>query len=220
MPIALTAEQLAMAESVRRWASRAPAIASVRGLEASGGVTGGSDPARPGWAKANWAALAGLGVFSIALAEGGSVTDVAVVVEQLAACLAPGPVLPTLLAALLLAKDGPLLEKDSLLDEIGSGQVSVATALSASGLSAVRTTRGGLRVTGTAGLVLGAGDTSHVLLGARAEEGEAWFVLASGAAGVRVSARTPVDFSRALADVTVDAEVPAGQVLAGVGPSW
>ncbi|HET9896657.1 MAG TPA: acyl-CoA dehydrogenase [Streptosporangiaceae bacterium] len=209
MPIALTAEQQAMAESVGQWAGRAGTIAAVRGLEASGGVIAGT--AR---AKADWAALSELGVFSLALpAErgGGSVADVAVVTEQLAACLAPGPVLPTLLAALACAEDG------ALLDQIGSGEASVAVALSAGGLRAERTSRGALRVTGTSGLLLGAGDTSHLLLGAETDDGEAWFTLAADAEGVAVAARVPVDFSRALGDVTVGLEIQAAQVLAHVG---
>src|SRR5260221_5755651 len=42
VPIAVTAEQMAIAESVARWAKRAGPIAAVRGLETSGGPTGGA----------------------------------------------------------------------------------------------------------------------------------------------------------------------------------
>src|SRR5260221_7098126 len=46
VPIAVTAEQMAIAESVARWAKRAGPIAAVRGLETSGGPTSGAaDPA-------------------------------------------------------------------------------------------------------------------------------------------------------------------------------
>ncbi len=206
MPIAVTTEQSAMAQSVGQWAQRAGTIAAVRALEASGGVTGAAG-------KANWAALAELGVFSIALpAEdgglGGSVADVAVVAEQLAATLVPGPVLPTLLAGLVLT--GPLLTA------IGSGEASVAVALSGDGdgltATPVPERPGSLRVTGTAELVLGAGDSTHLLLRA----GEHWFWLETARA--RIAARTPVDFSRALGDVTIDVEIQPDQVLAGLRP--
>ncbi len=91
-----------MAESVGQWAKRAATITSARELETTAGHTTKTD-----WATPNWTALAELGVFSLALpgyaggAEG-STFDVAVVAEQLAAVLAPGPVLPTLLAGLAL----------------------------------------------------------------------------------------------------------------------
>ena len=105
MPIAVTAEQLAMADSVAQWANRAGTIRAVRDLEECGGHPGAADEQ----AAARWAALAELGVFSIAVPQtfggaGGTAADVAVVAEQLAAVLAPGPVMPTLLAGLVLAK--------------------------------------------------------------------------------------------------------------------
>jgi len=221
VPIAVTTEQLAMADSVSQWAKRAGTIAAVRELEATGGHTAKTD-----WAAAHWTALAELGVFSISLPSGdggggGSPYDVAVVAEQLAAELAPGPVLPTLLAGLVLASQPARVD---LLTEIASGAASVAVALAASGITGTRTPDGGLRVAGTASLVLGAGDTSHLLLAAQTDEGETWFLVDGGEPGqnhprLHVAPRAPVDFSRALADVTVtDLEIPPGEVLAGVRP--
>lgn len=101
MPIGVTAEQVAIADSVGRWASRAGSIAVVRGLETRAG--------RTGWPGREWAGLAELGVFAIAVPErlggaGGSTAVVAVVAEHLAGALVPGPVLPTLLATLVLAR--------------------------------------------------------------------------------------------------------------------
>ncbi len=130
MPIAVTAEQRAIAESVSQWAKRAGAIAAVRELETRGGGAGGlagdragggtgrerADSERagdgtgdPDSADERWAALAELGVFSVGLPEdlggaGGTTADVAVVAERLAAALVPGPVMPTLLAGLVLAR--------------------------------------------------------------------------------------------------------------------
>jgi 3-oxochol-4-en-24-oyl-CoA dehydrogenase len=131
------------------------------------------------------AALVDLGIFSIALPESlggarGTVADVAVVAEQLAAALAPGPVMPTLLAGLALARslstdldDGSLR---SLLAAIGAGTATVGAALTAGTAAAGRTTGcevtatvtgdGRLRVGGTARLVLGATDATHLLLAA------------------------------------------------------
>ena len=209
MPIAITAEQLAIAESVGLWAKRAGSIAEVRDLETRGGRTSGSD-----WRAANWRALAELGVFSIALPPalggiGGCTADIAVVVEQLAAAMVPGPVMPTLLAELVLASldtGGPLLTG------IGDGEASVAVALTPGSLIATRAPDGGLRVSGTTGPVLGAGDTSHLLLVA---QDNTWFWL--DAATAAITSRTPVDFSRALGDVTLsDLPLASHQVLSGV----
>ena len=221
MPIAVTSEQLAMANSVGQWAKRAGTIAAVRELETSGGHTSHTD-----WAAANWAGLTDLGVFSISLPSGdggGSTSDLAVVTEELAAALTPGPVLPTLLAGLVLASL-PAEPGDGLPTQIASGAASVAVALTAGGIKGTRASDGGLRVTGTARLVLGGGDTSHLLLAARTDLGETWFVVATGESGqnashLRLAPRAPVDFSRALADVTVtDLRIPPGQVLADLRP--
>src|SRR5438034_48351 len=99
VPIAISDEQLALQASIRDWAKRADTLALVRRLEP------GSAPAE--WEDC-WPALAGLGVFSIALpvevgGAGGSVADLAAAIEQLTCVLAPGPVMPTALAGLVLA---------------------------------------------------------------------------------------------------------------------
>jgi alkylation response protein AidB-like acyl-CoA dehydrogenase len=218
VPIAVTTEQLAMADSIGQWAKRAGMIAAVRELETTSGHTG-----RAAWAAANWATLADLGVFSISLPSaegggGGTTSDVAVVAEQLAAALTPGPVLPTLLAALVLASQ-PV--RGGLLTEIAAGTASVAAALAADGITGTRTPDGGLRVAGTASLVLGGGDTSHLLLAAETELGETWFLVDGSQDQPRLHLvpRAPVDFSRALADVTVtDLQIAPGQVLADLRP--
>ena len=213
MPIAITAEQLAIAESVGLWAKRAGSIAEVRDLETRAGRTSDSKGR-----TANWRALADLGVFSIALPPelggiGGGAADVAVVAEQLAASVVPGPVLPTLLAELMLA--GAVPGDGELLAAIGAGTASVAVALSAGTLAATPALDGGLRVSGSTGPVLGAGDTTHLLLVAKAGEDETWFVLDAEAAVI--ATRIPVDFSRALGDITLsEVKVDPIQVLPGV----
>ncbi len=248
MPIAVTAEQRAIAESVSQWAKRAGAIAAVRELETRGGRAGGlagdragggtgrerADSERagdgtgdPDSADERWAALAELGVFSVGLPEdlggaGGTTADVAVVAERLAAALVPGPVMPTLLAGLVLARsvgaagDGALR---AVLAGLASGAARVGVAMSASGVTATPDGAGGLRVSGTAGLVLGAADASHLLLGAVVGRGEAWFLLDARQPGVRLTPRSPVDFSRSLADVGLDAATLAAAEAAGVA-TW
>ena len=212
MPIAVTTEQLAIAESVGQWAKRAGTIAAVRELETRAGRGGG--------AGERWAGLAGLGIFSIALpgelgGDGGTAADVAVVAETLAAALAPGPVLPTLLAGLVLARSARAGDDHAeLLARMARGAVSFGAAMWPLGLTGAAQDDGGLRVSGTAPLVLGAGDASHLLLAAATDSGLAWFLLDPAQPGVHLTQRTPVDFSRPLADVRLaGVAVGARQVL-------
>jgi hypothetical protein len=217
LPIAQTADQLAIAESVSQWASRACTIAAVRQREGAAGA--GADQK----AADRWAGLAELGVFSIGwpadLGGDGTVADLAVAAEQLAAALVPGPVLPTLLAGLVLARSDPGrgTATRALLERIAAGSASVAVAIGVGQPSLTGTVQaeGRLAVSGTAGLVLGAGEATHLLLAAETGDGQRWFLVDGGEPGVTLTAREPVDFSLSLADVTLDdVQVSPGQVLA------
>ena len=238
MPIAVTTEQLALAESIGQWAKRAGTISAVRELGTRGGRSGDHEKG----VTTRWAELADLGIFSIALPEslggaGGAAADVAVVAEQLAAVLAPGPIMPTLLAGLALAKsactEGQGAAWRSLLAQVAAGTARVGAVLTAGSVTGGVVTGmvagdGKLRVSGTAKLVLGAADATHLLLAAAAGDGApslrtlpglpdggpAWFVIDAEQPGVRLRPRAPVDFSRGLADVEVaDVLVEPGLVL-------
>ena len=105
MAIAITPDQQAVQASLRDWAKQAAPLAAVRRLE--------PDAPKDDTAQITYLNdLAALGVFSIAVPEdaggaGGTVTDLAAALEQLAVALVPGPVLPTALAALLAAPHAP-----------------------------------------------------------------------------------------------------------------
>jgi alkylation response protein AidB-like acyl-CoA dehydrogenase len=169
VPIAITQEQQALQASLRDWAKRAGTTALVRAME---------PPGSP--AQTVTADLAALGIFSIP--EDGTVTDVAVALEQLAHDLAPGPVLPALLAALLL-KGQPL--------------AAACVALDPGTLTATRQPDGALRVTGETGPLLWA--PGPVL--APVQDGT-WFTVAPE--NLTVTSLTPVDFSRELATIRLD----------------
>ena len=187
MPIAITEEQRALQAAVRDWAKSVDPIAAVRRLEPAAGTGAAStEAAEP---AGSWAGLAELGVFSIALPAAvggadGTVADLAAALEQVTAALIPGPVMPTLLAGLLLAAAEPAAAGCpkstsrpaqpavlALLPELAAGQASAAVALSAGTLRGSWQAGGTLRVTGEVGLVLGAGSTTHLLLAARARGG-------------------------------------------------
>ncbi|MET0237309.1 MAG: acyl-CoA dehydrogenase [Kibdelosporangium sp.] len=113
-----TEEQRAIGESIAAWAAGAGVLATVRG----------ADGARH-W-REHWADLAHLGLFAMVLPEeDGTVADLATVLEHTAAALVPGPVLPTVLAGLLLARtpDAPVAKE--LLPGLAEGGVPVAVGL-------------------------------------------------------------------------------------------
>ncbi len=226
MPIALTAEQLALQASIREWAKRTGTIGTVRSQEppdaAAARETSGPVASEAGAER--WASLAELGVFGVSVpvasgGAGGSTEDLAAVLVQLTDSLVPGPVLPTLLAALLLGRCGSeqLRTTAGPLRAIAAGQLSVAIALSPGTVAAKTGTDGSVRLTGHAGPLLGGGSTSHLIVAATAGSRGVWYLLPAGAPGLRITPLPAADFSRSLADITL-ADVVAGpaDILPGV----
>ena len=84
-------------------------------------------------------------------------------------------------------------------------------------------------MTGAAGLVLGAGSTTHLLLAAAvpvadgaaaqaAPDEAVWFLVPASQPGLTLLPRPPVDFSRALAEVRLDdAVIDPEQIVTGLG---
>jgi len=202
VPIATTDEQRAVGAAVRAWAQRTQPVATARAQED-----------RPDAWREHWADLAGLGVFAAAVPEaaggaGGSIADLAVLVEQCADALVPGPVVTSALAAVLLARSG-----SALADSVADGSRPVGLAL---GSLSAAATGDGLTLNGSVPNVLGA-DAGTVLLSARLDAGEAWFLVDVDVPGVKVLDQQPADFSRSLGEVRfVDVEIAASDVLFGV----
>jgi alkylation response protein AidB-like acyl-CoA dehydrogenase len=131
------------------------------------------------------------------------VTDLAAALEQLACDLAPGPVLPTTLASLLLAR----CDRNELLP----AEATACVVLTPRTLTGTRQADGGLRVTGETGPVLWA--AGHLLAPAATPDGDTWFLL-DQAQGVAVDRLAPLDFSRELAAVRLaDAVIPPENLL-------
>jgi alkylation response protein AidB-like acyl-CoA dehydrogenase len=194
VPIAMTQEQQALQASLRDWAKRTAPVAV----------------ARQGASTALLNDLAALGVFAIPL-DGGTVTDMAAALEQLAWALTPGPVLPTALAGLLLARSGR--------KELLPAQATACVALAPGTLTGTRQADGGLRVTGETGPVLWA--AGHLLAPAAPSDddadGDVWFLLEAGQPGVAVDKLAPLDFSRELAAVRLsDTVIPPENLLPGL----
>ncbi|MEU8897742.1 acyl-CoA dehydrogenase family protein [Nocardia sp. NPDC048505] len=191
MTIATTDEHKAVQESMRGWAGTVRPIATMR------------DQGTDSW-RAYWPALADLGIFRVAVAEdaggaGGSVTDLAVLVEQAAHDLVGGPVLATALANLITA---------GALDE----DMPCGVALDEPSVLAAS---GSVLLNGSWNSVLGAAAGTSVLLGVRTPDGPRWCLLPPDATGLRVEALTALDPATPLARVhCTDVEVPAERVFA------
>jgi hypothetical protein len=231
VPIAATDEQLALQASIRDWAKRAGPLALVRSLEpgadpgdagTGGAGTGGAPAGDPCWSGPYWAGLAGLGVFSItrpAAAGGadGTVADLAAALEELTLALAPGPVLPTLLASLVLAPHAGLPRCAPLLTALAAGEATATVSLPAATLTGAWQSAGLLRVSGEIGPVLSGGARGLLLAAAVTGDSEVWFAIPATHPGVTVTERAPVDFSRPLATLRFTGAVIApGQILAGL----
>jgi alkylation response protein AidB-like acyl-CoA dehydrogenase len=180
----VTAEQRALADMLRAWAQQRHPGDAARGQAI--------DPDR--W-RSPWGELAGLGILAVAAPEtagggGGSVTDLAVALEQCADALVPGPLLTTVVAGILLA-DHPLGPA------LASGERSAGLVLEPAEL---RTDRSGI-LHGTARPALGLASDGLLLV---ADTEDNWFLVDATAAGVKVFDVDAADFSRSVGEVHLD----------------
>lgn len=193
MGIGITQEQRELADAVRGWVARAVPPEEVRKLLDSPPGAG----ARPGY----WDGLAAAGLLAPHL-EGGTLLDLAVVVEEAARAALPGPFLPSALASVLLDRAGA---------EPLDGRVG-AVALGPGSLTAVAVEGGGHLLDGLAPPVLGAGEADLVLLAAEAAHGTRWFAV--DAATLDIRTHEGADPTRPTAEVRArGAVVPPGRLL-------
>ncbi|MFI5780054.1 acyl-CoA dehydrogenase family protein [Nocardia sp. NPDC051570] len=173
MSIATTDEHKAVQESMRGWAASIRPIATMRN-------------GTPDHWRIYWPSLAGLGIFRVAVPEvaggaGGSVGDLAVLIEQAAHDLVGGPVLATALAGLVTA---------GALDEDAPCGVALGDPVA---LSANAT-----ELTGTWDTVLGAAEGAAILVPV---ERDRWCLVPPNTDGLRIEPSTPLDASTPLARV-------------------
>ncbi|MET7615451.1 acyl-CoA dehydrogenase [Streptomyces sp. NPDC005408] len=200
MGIGITHEQRELAQAVRGWLARAVPPEAVRKLlDAPGDGTG-----RPGY----WDGAAEQGLLGVHLAEeqrggGGTVPDLAVVLEETGRAALPGPYLPSVLASAVLARAG----RGDLASALAGGERIGAVALGP-GTLAVTETQDGYRLDGTAPPVLGAGQADLLVL----ETGTGWIAVDADELTVRV--HESADPTRPTAEVTAHGvTVPRGRVL-------
>ncbi len=217
MTIALTRDQTDLAEAVAGFITRHADVSATRA--AFGKIASGE-------LQPSWQALVGQRLHAIHLPEwaggdGAGLVELAVVVEETAFGLLPGPLLPTVLASHLIAAHAPRALASRLLPALAGG-ATAASAVTASGLRATRVA-GGWRVAGETAPVLGAASARILVLGARAEAGGTaqsgagalWMVLDGALLGEAVViAGEAVDLTRDIATVRLEGLlVPDAQLL-------
>ncbi|MEU6945538.1 acyl-CoA dehydrogenase [Streptomyces sp. NPDC046316] len=210
MGIGITQEQRELARSVRGWFARAVPSEDVRKLldAPAASVVG-----RP----AHWDALVGQGLLGIHLGEaygggGGDLVDLAVVLEEAARALLPGPYLPTVLAAEILRRAAGAADPGAaLVAELANGARVGAVALGPGGLTAVEI-EGGLRLDGSAPPVLGGAQADLLILAASTAHGVVWVAVDADTLAVRP--HESADPTRPTAQVAADGtHVPAHRIL-------
>ncbi|WP_328925436.1 acyl-CoA dehydrogenase family protein [Streptomyces sp. NBC_00190] len=193
MGIGITQEQRELAEAVRGWVARAVPPEAVRKLL--------DTPPQTGVRPAYWDAMTAQGLLEPHL-EGGTLLDLAVVVEEAGRAALPGAFLPSALASVLLDRAGA----EPLAGRVG------AVALGPGTLTAVAVEGGGHLLDGLAPPVLGAGEADLVLLAAEAAHGTRWFAVAAAALDIRT--HESADPTRPTAEVRArGVTVPAGRLL-------
>jgi alkylation response protein AidB-like acyl-CoA dehydrogenase len=145
-----------------------------------------------------WDDLASLGWLGLHIDEkhggqGASLSEVAVIVEQLGREVAPGPFLPTVIVSAILAEAASDSLKTSLLPSLASGSCPAALALGGE-----VTVRDG-RITGDCGPVLGAGLARLLVVTA----GEDLAFVDADSDGVQIRPAPNIDPTRRAARVTL-----------------
>lgn len=213
MGIGITQEQRELATAVRGWLARAVPPEEVRKLldVPSGGV------GRPGY----WAGAVEQGLLGVHLGEeygggGGTLLDLAVVLEETGRGVLPGPYLGTVLTSEVLRRAVRGEDVTALVAGLADGTRTAAAALGTGTLTAVAV-EGGYRFDGTAPPVLAGAQADVLLLAAGEGDGDGggtvWAAVDAGTLAVR--AHDSADPTRPTAEVTADGVfVPRERVLA------
>lgn len=192
MTIATSDEHKAVQESMSAWAASVRPIATMR------------DDRADFW-RTYWPALADLGIFRVAVAEeaggaGGSVSDLAVLVEQAAHDLVGGPVSATAVAGLVTGAE--LAETQPCGIALDTVNTTAGTGSTAAGGTEPRIdSSDGELLTGVWDAVLGAAPGTAVLLPVQFPDGRRWCLIPAAAEGLQIEPLEPLDPSTPLARV-------------------
>src|SRR4051794_28687589 len=189
MPIAITDDQRALADSVSQLLRRRDARADARTLLEA-------PTEQP---PAAWPDLVAMGVLGLHLPEeyggsGGDLSDLVVAVEELGRAVTPGAVVPTVVASAMLAAEADDATKKTYLPSLADGTRTAAVALD----SELQLRDGA--ATGTVPVALGAG-TADLLIAA---SGDDVLLVDIRGTGVQVHVPPNLDAARRSARVTLD----------------
>ncbi|WP_055476860.1 acyl-CoA dehydrogenase [Gordonia sp. HS-NH1] len=201
MTIATSSEQIAVRDSIASWA-RSTSVTDI--------VRSDIDKPRDQWTQL-LSQIADLGVFAAAVPEasdglGASFLDVAAMLEQCGVDLVPGPLGPTVTAAIALAVlRGGSHESDAdrgaaLLPDLLTGSVPVVTPAAGYAGVALELSDGEIDL----GLVAGYVDGCAVLVEfGTADRERSWWIVPPGAGVADVAPQTPLDGTASVSRVRV-----------------
>ena len=212
MALILTDDELALADSVRKFVADRSPLTSLRGLIASG---------EPFDADVWKQMTTQLGLAGLTIAEefggaGAGVSALSVALTELGAGLVASPLLACVLAAEALIRLDDAAAKAELLPRIAEGELIATLAVASAAGGRVTAAGAGdeVTLTGSVSPVLNGAEAGVLLVPAETAEGTTGlYLVAAGAAGLTVTRLTAVDHSRSLARVQLSA-TPA-RLLAG-----
>jgi alkylation response protein AidB-like acyl-CoA dehydrogenase len=209
--IATTPDQTEIQNSIKSWAKSVDPVDTVRAQE--------TEP--DAW-KAHWAQLAELGIFGVAVAEehggaGAEIVDLACMLEEAAARMAPGPVLSTALAGVLVSRAGGAVAS-ALGETIAEGGLPVGVCLGYGvAILDVSDGAGSSTVTGDPGIAYGGTADGAILLPVEVDGQTRWALLDGSTEGLTVTPATPYDLSASIGHVALEgASIPPDRFLDGI----
>jgi alkylation response protein AidB-like acyl-CoA dehydrogenase len=174
----------------------------------------------------NWAKIAPMGWQGLLIPEeyggaGLSCIDLVMIIEELGRTLTPSPFLGDLLGTLAVMKGGDARQKERILPQVATGELTLALALAEDGgredgLDRVQATRDGAawRISGRKAFVLDAAEAQTLVVAVRDETGERrFFLVDADPGGVEVAIQPWRDITRQVCTVTLNAAV--AEPLAG-----
>ena len=210
--IDLTEEHVALRDAVRGWAGRhcPPAVARA-------GIDADDDGLPPFWVDLAGQGWIGLAVAEAAGGEGYTLADAVVVVEELGRALAPGPFVPSCLAAVALDRFGGN-DLRPLVTDLAAGRRVGTVAVGPAPVAATPGPGGALVVDGTWDAVQSGALADALVLPVvpadATRTSETWVVV--DAADVCVELAPSLDRTRRVAAVRADGlTVPADRVVTG-----
>ena len=212
MPIGITEDHVALHEAVRGWLERHCPPAAPRAL-----LDADSEERPELWADLAAQGWLGLHVDEAFGGTGYGAAELCVVLEELGHSLAPGPILPTVLAAAVIGQSTNEAAHTLLLPGLASGEVVAAVGGGPGcGLEA-DASEDGLVVRGTIRPVLGGALADVLVAPARTGETTTWLAIDLTGAGVTRTELASVDPTRRVAEVVCDgAVVGADRQLDGI----